>query len=52
MKDNKMVNISHAFVKSVLHIFTEKSLAKLANHIFKGYPTTLLKLPQNWVICI
>ena len=45
--------------KSTLPYFTEESLSKLLFHLFKkkdgGYevcPAVLIKLLQNWVICI
>ena len=54
-----MDNTWQAFIKSILHIFTEKSHSELPSHFSKkedgGWevcPTTLLKLPQNGAICI
>ena len=34
MKKNKVGNILHAFIKSILHIFTEKLHSKLPSHLF------------------
>ena len=54
-----MGNVWHAFIKSILHIFSEKSHSKLLSHTLKKggvggrmVATNLLTLPQNCVICI
>ena len=35
IKENKMGNTRHVFIKSILHIFTEKSHSKLLSHLLK-----------------
>ena len=36
MKENKMGNTWHAFIKSSLHISTEKSRSNLLSHLLKN----------------
>ena len=56
-----MGNKWHAFIKSILHILLKSHIQNYHPTSLKKrmglagwevYPTTLLKLPQNWVICI
>ena len=59
MKENKMGNTWHVCIKSILHILLKSRIQKFhPNSVRKmigGWEIcsiTLLKLPQNWVICM
>ena len=48
MKENEMGNTKQAFIKSILHIFTEKPHSKLPPQLFKKEDRGLGGLPNNF----
>ena len=48
MKENKMGNTWYAFIKSILHIFTEKLHSDLSLHLFKKKDGELGGLLNNF----
>ena len=48
MKENKMGNIWHVFIKHILHIFTEISHSKLPSYLFKKEDRGLGGLSKNY----
>ena len=49
IKENKMGNTRHVFIKSILHIFAEKSGSKLLSHLLKKESGGLVGLPNNFL---